>query len=128
IGILPVLAISAALSLDALARAVEALPEPPAARRAARLAAAGLCAVVLLGLARRNFTDYFDRYTRTLPLPFAPTSGQAWFVRDLDAKARAAREPAPRYHDLAAHVLYWGHSLNRLLNPGATGSDLVNPP
>ncbi len=122
VGILPVLAISAALSVDMLSGALEA-----ALPRVGRRAGVGLLVVVLLTLGRENFVDYFDRYTRTSPLPFAPTVGQAWFVRETNRRASVEGKPLPHYYDLGAHALYWSHSVNRFLNPGATGADLANP-
>ncbi len=122
VGILPVLAIAAAFSLDAFCSAVEdALP------RGRRPLAGLLAAAILLGLALENFGDYFHRYTRTSPLPFAETVGQAWFVREANRQARAEGRPVPRYYDLGAHMIYWSHSVNRFLNPDATGRDLANP-
>lgn len=121
VGILPVLAIAAAFSLDALSRALEgALP------RRGRGAGKVLLVAVLLALAGQNFRDYFDRYTRTSP-PFAPTVGQAWFVRETNRRASAEGRPFPHYYDLGAHEIYWSHSVNRFLNPDATGMDLANP-
>jgi 4-amino-4-deoxy-L-arabinose transferase-like glycosyltransferase/DNA-binding beta-propeller fold protein YncE len=122
VGILPVLAISAALSLDMLAAALES-----ALGRAGRRAGGLLVAGVLLALGRENFTDYFDRYTRSSPLPFAPTVGQAWFVRETNRGAPDEPASRPRYYALGAHKVYWSHSVNRFLNPAATGTDLANP-
>jgi len=121
VGILPVLAISAAMTLDRLAAALEAV-----LGRAGRAAASCLIAVVLLALTGQNFTDYFHRYTRSSPLPFAAMVGQAAFVRETHDRAALASTAPPRYYDLGAHVLYWPHSINRFLNPSATGRDLAN--
>jgi sugar lactone lactonase YvrE len=121
VGILPVLAISAALSLDAWAAALERTG------RVLRSAAAALVVVVAVALAVQNFGDFFERYTRSTPPPFSGTVGQASFVRETNARAAAAGEPLPRYQELGAHAIYWGHSVNRFLNPTALGRDMANP-
>lgn len=121
VGILPVLAILAAVSLDAFFRALEV-----AFSRRGRVTERVLLAGILFGLALQNFTDYFDRYTRTSPLPFAPAVGQAWFVRETNRAALAEGRPLPRYYDLGAPEISWSYSVNRFLNPVATGMDIVN--
>jgi sugar lactone lactonase YvrE/4-amino-4-deoxy-L-arabinose transferase-like glycosyltransferase len=126
VGFLPVLAVAAALSLDALASAFDRV----AARvsgAAWRLAGAILAAAVLLVLARENFVDYFERYTRATPLPFAPTTGTAWYVRGAIDRARAREEAPPFFHDLSAHLLYWKHSVIQFLVRDANGEDFMNP-
>ncbi|MEO6324084.1 MAG: glycosyltransferase family 39 protein, partial [Thermoanaerobaculia bacterium] len=126
VGVIPLFAICSAVSLDALVSAIEAALGRSAPLWRRRLAAV-VIGVVLLLLARENFADYFGRYTRTPPLPFAPTAGQAWFVRETNRAAKERGEPPPRYFDLGAHATYWNHSVNRLVNPDAAGEDLVNP-
>ncbi|HKC23872.1 MAG TPA: NHL repeat-containing protein, partial [Thermoanaerobaculia bacterium] len=126
VGILPVLAIAAALSLDALLSAFERAAGRVSAL-AGRLAGPLLAAAVLLVLARENFVDYFERYTRATPLPFAPTTGTAWYAREAVDRARARGDAPPFFHDLSAHLLYWKHSVIQFLVRDANGEDFVNP-
>ena len=79
--------------------------------------------LVYLGVV--NFSDYFGRYLAVYP--FAETTGQAFFVRQMSEKAATDKRLTPRFVDVGVPFIYWGHGVNRFLNYGTPGSDTVNP-
>lgn len=131
IGIVPVMAICAALPLSKLAAETVALfgrlaaPElrTPMMRWGQAIALSMVFAPVSF-LVVQNFSDYFLRYLAAYPYP--EVMGQATFVRDMNRKAEAEGKPAPYYFDVGAHSIYWGHGTNRFLNHSADGQDMVN--
>jgi len=131
IGIIPTLAVFAAIPLNKLvAEFVQVLSRfgqsVTLRRTALAVSTAGLCAVMgSLGLI--NYHDYYDRYLAQIPLPFSEVTGQAYFVRQMnDQVLKEGSKLVPRYYDLGAHLIYWGHGDNRFLNHGTPGSDMVN--
>jgi Dolichyl-phosphate-mannose-protein mannosyltransferase len=128
VGIIPVLALLAAVVLDKLAtELVRVCGGPGRSPRRARLgqAVSGMALLALAGfLTWQNATDYYGRYLAQRP--FAETVGQASFVRDLNVAAGKERRPPPKYYDLGAHFIYWGHAVNRFLNRETSGQDVAN--
>jgi DNA-binding beta-propeller fold protein YncE/4-amino-4-deoxy-L-arabinose transferase-like glycosyltransferase len=126
VGIIPVLGLFAAVVLDKLAAEAERVfggagRSPRVARLVSSMALLALAAF----LTWQNTTDYFVRYLGRRP--FTETTGQACFVRDFNsAIAREGRRP-PKYYELGAHFIYWGHGVNRFLNYGVSGRDVPNP-
>jgi len=128
VGIIPVLALFAAVVLDKLATELTRVCGGPLrSPRGARLgqAASGVALLSLAGfLTWQNAADYYGRYLGQRP--FAETTGQACFVREFNAAARREGRPPPKYYDLGAHFIYWGHGVNRFLNQGTSGLDVSN--
>ena len=111
-GIVPMMAICAALRCQQAERRVHPGGEPVRAPRAPdarwrRWPRPGALAVLLLGLGVENFNDYYTRYMSGHPFP--EVTGQAYFVRQMTAQAAAAGRPSPRFYDLGIHLIYWGH-------------------
>ncbi|HUS15736.1 MAG TPA: PA14 domain-containing protein [Chloroflexia bacterium] len=128
IGMVPAMAILAAVPLNKLAAEfvlmVSKLGRNVTLRRVG-LAVSGAAIGVLLGmLLVQNFTDYYGRYVAAWP--FGEVTGQSYFVRWMNQQTAAEGRPSPRYYNLGAHLIYWGHGDNRFLNHGTVGSDMVN--
>jgi hypothetical protein len=129
IGIIPVMAVFAATPLNKLAAEfVVVLGRRGKSRLGAYtgqfLSATGLAA--LLGfLTWQNYSDYYLRYLAAHP--FRAGTGQAYFVRQMNAAVAAEHRPPPKYYSLGAHYMYWGYGVNRFLNRGTTGQDMANP-
>jgi streptogramin lyase len=136
VGIFPALALFAAITLNKLcaefvgfigqARVrLRRFYAPMLARRIAQ-AASALVLLALLGfLGVQNFNDYYVRYLGSYP--FTEVTGTAYFVRQMNAETTSEGRPTPRYYDLGAHFIYWGHGTNRYLSHGTIGDDMVNP-
>lgn len=92
---------------------------------AARLVAASGIVLLLVYSGLQNFNDYYTRYIAGYP--DRGTMGQAYFVRQMSAKVAAEGRPTPMYYDLGMHMVYWGHGVNRFLNHGTPGDDMINP-
>jgi hypothetical protein len=124
VGILPLLAIFAALVLNKLAAEFIVLCRTEGnGPLGYSVSAIGL--IGLMGfLTWQNFTDYYVRYLGTRP--FTPTAGMACFVRDFDALVKREGRPAPKYYSLGAHYIYWTYAVNRFLNRNSVGVDMVN--
>ncbi len=129
LGIVPAIALFAALPLSKLS--AEFIYAVSLFGRRIRLARMGqaFTAVALIallaGLGVQNYNDYYNHYV--LNHPFQEVTGQAEFVREMNAKAASAGDPQPRFYDLGMHMIYWGHGVNRFLNAGTDGSDMINP-
>ena len=126
VGILPALAVFAALPLDKLAsELVLALGRSgPRPRRAAQALSSAVLVALLAFLTWRNFTDYYRRYVG--PWAFSEATGQAVFVRDMRRAMAEQGRPEPTFHHLAVHLLYWDYGVNRFLNHTAQGEDVAN--
>jgi sugar lactone lactonase YvrE len=128
IGAVPTFAVFAAIPLSKLLAELTNVVgrfgrSVPLARTGQVLGLAALAA--LLGfLTVKNFTDYYILYMS--PYPFPEVTGQAYFVRQMNQEVTSEGRPLPRYYDLGAHLIYWGHGDNRFLNHGTPGSDMVN--
>ena len=138
IGIVPVMAIFAAITLSKLsaeAMAQFALLAVLLRRkitlrkkiilRAGQVVVLGTVLSLMCFLTLENFNDYFQRYLATNPYP--ETTGQAAFVRDMNRKAEAESKPTPYYYDVGRDFIYWGHGTNRYLNHDTSGQDMINP-
>ncbi|HEV8118573.1 MAG TPA: hypothetical protein VGQ32_08620, partial [Thermoanaerobaculia bacterium] len=129
VGILPVIAIFAAVALDKLALEVERLwrRSTRSAERAAdaRFVLTAAVFFVVGILAERHLRDYFGRFLGDQP--FSGGMSFATFVRDTDARLVGEGRGRPRYYALGAHGIYWNFSVNRFLNPGSSGVDILNP-
>jgi hypothetical protein len=128
VGIIPVLALFAAVVLDKLAtELVRVCGGPGRSPREARLgrAVSGAGLLSLAGfLTWQNAADYYGKYLYSRP--FAETVGQACFVRDFNAAATKEGRSPPKYYDVGAHYIYWRHGVNRFLNQGTSGLDVAN--
>ena len=128
VGILPVIAIFAAIALDKLALELERLwrrsVRKPERADDARfvLSVAVFFAVGIL--ADRHLRDYFGRFLRDRP--FSGGISFASFVRDTDRRAIREKRARPKYYALGAHGIYWTFSVNHFLNPDSTGVDVEN--
>lgn len=133
IGVVPVVAIFAALPLSKLSAELVAM-FGRFSRGLARsrmwkkfgLAVSGTAVVTLMVyLILQNYSDYFRRYLA--PYPFNEVTGQAQFVRNMNAEVVGEGRPQPVYYDLGMHMIYWAHGTNRFLNYGTEGRDMANP-
>jgi hypothetical protein len=143
VGIVPTLAILAAIPLNKLAAEliermrnaefgmrndgrVETTFRIPHSELRIRLAH-GLVALVLVGLLGylgwQNYNDYFVLHR---PL-WADTesAGQAFFVKQMNEKVVAEGRPEPLYYDVG--LSWFGDGANRFTNHGTKGLDMVNP-
>src|SRR5205085_2245409 len=75
-------------------------------RRAGLVTSAGLLLALLAYLGAQNFHDYYEVYAASYP--FTEVTGQAYFVRQMNAEVMAEKRPTPRYYDLGSHFIYWG--------------------
>jgi hypothetical protein len=129
VGILPVVAIFAAIALDKLALELERLwrrsTRRPEQTDDARFVLTVAVFFVVGILAERHLRDYFERFLGGRP--FSGGMSFARFVRDTDARADREKRPRPKYYALGAHDVYWGFSVNRFLNPDSSGVDMENP-
>jgi len=128
VGIIPILALFAAVVLDKLATELvrvcgEAGRSPWGPRTGQTVSSVALLSLAAF-LTWQNATDYYVRYLGQRP--FAETTGQAYFVRELNAAVQQEGRRAPKYYDLGAHFIYWGHGVNRFLNYGTSGQDAPN--
>ena len=123
VGILPALAVFAALVLDGLAASLVRAAAPGAKRAALGLGSATL-GTLLAFLAWQGASDYFQRYVG--PWAFREATGQAVFVRDARREAARRGRPDPTFYHLAVPLLYWDYGVNRFLNHGARGRDVAN--
>ncbi|HKF43654.1 MAG TPA: glycosyltransferase family 39 protein [Thermoanaerobaculia bacterium] len=128
VGILPLLAIFSGVVLDKLALEVERLWRRSTSREGRASDARSVVTVaVLLAVAlmsERSLRDYFGRFLGSRP--FSGGMSFASFVRDTEAQAAREGRPGPMFYALGAHGVYWGYSVNRFLNPGSTGEDVLN--
>lgn len=129
VGIIPCLAIFAALIVDktvveALRLARLAMRNRARFRRVALGLSTGTVLCLLAFLAGENIRDYFVRYASTYP--FTITTGMAVFVRDTNESALSAGRPLPHYYNLGGPVIIWNYGVNRFLNYGTEGEDVVN--
>ncbi|MBF6611629.1 MAG: glycosyltransferase family 39 protein [Chloroflexi bacterium] len=135
VGIIPVLAVFAALPLNKIMAELTRFGTLLANKwrnaqsrrrltRGTQIFGIATVGVLLLYLGFENFNDYFQRYM--VPYPSPEVTGQAYFVRQMNDTALAAGRPTPRYYDAGAHNIYWTHGDNRFLNYGTPGSDMVN--
>jgi sugar lactone lactonase YvrE len=85
----------------------------------------GMVAVLLLYLGLENTFDYFSRYMASQPN--REHLGTANFVRWMNEKAISEGRPKPQYYDMASPFFYWGYGINRFLNYGTQGDDMLNP-
>ena len=129
IGIVPVLALFAAIPVSRLAAAAADFVAHTAPSRLAKRVGEAVSATAVLGLLAfltwQNYSDYFRRYLALRP--FHEATGQALFVRQAREQALAERRPTPKFYSLGAHHVYWGYGVNRFLNYGTAGQDLANP-
>lgn len=129
IGIVPVLAVFAAIPASRLAAAladfVATRVRPPFGKRIGEAVSATALLGLLAFLTWQNYSDYYRRYLALRPFP-EPT-GQALFVRQMREQAAAERRPTPKFYSLGAHHVYWGYGVNRFLNYGTPGQDMANP-
>ncbi|MDQ5858089.1 MAG: PA14 domain-containing protein, partial [Acidobacteriota bacterium] len=129
IGIVPVLALFAAIPVSRLAAAaadfVATRVPPPFGKRLGEAVSATALLGLLAFLTWQNYTDYFRRYLALRP--FQEATGQALFVRQVREQALAERRPPPKFYSLGAHHVYWGYGVNRFLNYGTPGQDMANP-
>jgi hypothetical protein len=129
IGIVPVLAVLAAIPASRLAALaadfIATRVRHPRAKRAGEAVSATALAGLLAFLAWQNVSDYFGRYLRLKP--FDAGTGQAIFVRQEKERAATERRPTPRFYSLGTHDVYWGYGVNRFLNYGTAGQDMANP-
>src|SRR5206468_524750 len=108
VGIIPALAIYAALPLNKLAAELAGLLARFDSRavRTPRLSLAvtsfGL-ALLLAYLGILNFSDYYGRYTASYP--FTEVTGQAYFVRQMNMEITGEMRPAPIYYDLGLPLI-----------------------
>lgn len=126
VGLLPVLPLFAAIVLDQLARRFEGISGPGRYERLVKAFTSIGLAGLLVFLAWRNYVDYFHRYTRS-PLAFSAGMGQSVFVREMNRRVASEGRARPRYFNLGAHEIYWGHGVNGFLNPDTQGGDMLNP-
>ncbi|MEO8348342.1 MAG: PA14 domain-containing protein, partial [Acidobacteriota bacterium] len=129
IGIVPVLALFAAIPVSRLAAAaadfvVTRVPTPFGKRLGEAVSATALLGLLAF-LTWQNYTDYFRRYLALRP--FQEATGQALFVRQVREQALVERRPPPKFYSLGAHHVYWGYGVNRFLNYGTPGQDMANP-
>ncbi|HYO50422.1 MAG TPA: glycosyltransferase family 39 protein [Chloroflexia bacterium] len=135
VGLVPVLAIVAAIPLNKLAaefvNAASTFSFKWAQKRQKVMALAGQAvsglaiACLLSYLGSQNYSDYFNRYLAAYFYP--EVTGQAVFVGEMNQRVMSEGRPTPKYYDLGMHVLYWGHGDNRFLNHGTEGQDMTNP-
>ncbi len=129
IGIIPPMAILAAIPLSKLTaeliRVVTQYGHRPAMRRVAGAFSGVVIGAILLWLLGENYSDYFYRYVANWP--FTEVTGQAYFVRQMNERTAAEGRPTPQYYDMGTHMIYWGHGVNRFLNHDTPGRDMVNP-
>lgn len=133
VGLFPVMAIFIAIPLNKFAaefqNAFSYFRRSGKAARfrfvAARLVAASGIVLLLVYSGLQNFNDYYTRYIAAYP--DRNLMGQAYFVRQMSAKVTAEGRPTPMYYDLGMHAFYWGHGVNRFLNHGTPGDDMINP-
>jgi 4-amino-4-deoxy-L-arabinose transferase-like glycosyltransferase/sugar lactone lactonase YvrE len=129
VGIIPAMAILAAIPLSKLSaeliRVVTQYGRRPAMRPVARVFSGVVVGAILLWLLGENYSDYFYRYVANWP--FTEVTGQAYFVRQMNERTAAEGRPTPQYYDMGAHLIYWGHGVNRYLNHDTPGRDMVNP-
>jgi hypothetical protein len=129
IGIIPVMAIFAAAPLNKLAAEfVSVVGLCGKSRRGMRIGQVS-SAIALFGLLGfltwQNYSDYYLRYLAARP--FREVTGQAYFVRQMNASLAAELRPPPKYYSLGAHHIYWGYGVNRFLNRDTVGQDMANP-
>ena len=129
VGIIPTLAIFAAVPLNKIsAEFVEAVGQfgaRPLMRRVGQGVAAVGVTAILLYLFGQNYSDYYFRYMVNWPV--TEVTGQAYFVRQMDQTLAAQGKPTGYFYDLGIHFIYWGHGDNRFLNHGIAGQDMTNP-
>jgi 4-amino-4-deoxy-L-arabinose transferase-like glycosyltransferase/sugar lactone lactonase YvrE len=132
IGLVPVMAIFAALPLNKLVAEVARACQRDTTVTVGRGVVETLPAVTtgaLLGLlcylTFENAHDYYGRYLQYYQL--SDVTGQALFVQQTNKASVAQGQQAPKYFDLGAHNVYWNHGDNRFINHGADGIDMVNP-
>ena len=136
VGVIPLMALLAAIPVSKLAaeflRLMSIIAPKIRAVRPRRIFAvssrafsASAVGALLLYLAFQNYGDYFLRYIKSYSFP--EVTGQAYFVRQMNAQNTAQGRPVPYYYDVGAHFIYWGHGDNRFLNHGTPGADMVNP-
>ncbi len=133
IGIVPTLAIFAALPLSKLSaeaigvfgRLGRKAVRQRVWKRVGQTISATSVVTLLVYLTLQNYSDYFLRYLATYP--FNGVTGHAQFVLDMNAHVTSEGRPQPVYYDLGMHLIYWGHGTNRFLNHGTDGHDMANP-
>jgi hypothetical protein len=136
VGIIPTLAILAAIPLNKLAAETVAMLERVNVKKIfawrsnlPRFRYAQVpVALVLVGLlAYIGWLDYDAYFVRHRAYWDDRTyTGQAFFVRDTSARIVAEGRPQPYFIDLADGVTWWGDGANRFLNYGMPGVDTFN--
>ncbi len=134
VGIIPALAIFAAIVLNRLASEFTKVANRVKAKGVIRIPSPYFLTLLLIStilayLAWQNIGDYYGRYLAKWP--FSRAVGQAAFVREMDNKLISAGRSTPMYYSLGMNlgidVIYWPHGVNRFLNQGVPGFDLLNP-
>ncbi|MEO8287333.1 MAG: PA14 domain-containing protein [Chloroflexota bacterium] len=133
IGVVPVMAIFAALPLSKIAAETVALSmrlthsrrQRRRVWRASQAVALGAVFALMAFLVLQNYSDYFLRYLRVYP--YREVSGQAAFVRDMNRIAEVQGKSSPYYYDVGMSTIYWRHGTNRFLNNSTEGQDMANP-
>jgi sugar lactone lactonase YvrE len=133
-GVIPVLAIFAAIPLNKLAAELTGalagfrfrFPTVRIRQRAGQVLGVLGAIALLFYLGLQNWNDYYGRYMGQVPVPFPEVTGQSYFVKQMNAVAQEEGKPKPKYYNLGAHFIYWSHGDNRFLNHGTDGIDMVN--
>lgn len=133
IGVVPVVAIFAALPLSKLSAELVAmfgrfsrgLARSRTWKKLGLAASGALVVTLMVYLTLQNYSDYFLRYLARYP--FNEVTGQAQFVSNMNAEVTGEGRPQPVYYDLGMHMIYWTHGTNRFLNYGIEGRDMANP-
>jgi sugar lactone lactonase YvrE len=135
VGIIPVMAIFAALPVSKLAAEflrfvriasayVRDLRWRRIVRGTSRVFGASAVGALLLYLGLQNYSDYFTRYITSYS--FAEVTGQSAFVQQMNTQLAAEGRPSALYYDAGTYVIFWAHGDNRFLNHGVPGNDMVN--
>ncbi len=132
IGILPTMPIFAAIVLGKLTSefigVASRIPfNPKLTQRITLILSSSILAALLGYLTWQNFSDYYIRYKALQSAGKAV--GQATLVRGTNQKVMGEGRPIPLYYSLGmtGPVIYWGYGVNRFLNHGVQGYDMLNP-
>jgi 4-amino-4-deoxy-L-arabinose transferase-like glycosyltransferase len=131
VGIIPTLAIFAAVILNKLA--AELVDLVSGLRYDWRNAAQAFSATVIMGLlvylSVQNYVDYYSRHVVQLPYVWSYRFpiGQALFVQQANEASLAEGRPRPIYYVLGSGVLDWNQGDNRFINYGTPGANVLAP-
>ncbi|MGH2442804.1 MAG: glycosyltransferase family 39 protein, partial [Chloroflexota bacterium] len=120
VGVLPVLAIAIALTLDhfweLITNAFRRIGDSVKMTRSGFLVGGALAATVIIVSGIQNKSIYIDSYlherTNTI------VTAQAAYVKQHGL--------ANHYYEMGAPIIFWTHGDNRFINPHAQGEDLAN--